>query len=116
MYHYTGAIRGTDYKNRKLSHRPPIYQRKRFADPALSYLVKMVIGKIYGVLEIMLNKVIGILLIGLAVWLFFNFSPGNAEARGSVKKMLISIVIAFISVTIAYCGIQIFNGNALNLF
>ena len=64
----------------------------------------------------MLNKVIGILLIGLAVWLFFNFSPGNAEARSSVKKMLISIVITFISVVIAYCGIQIFNGNALNLF
>lgn len=64
----------------------------------------------------MIHKIIGVLLIAAAVYVFFNFTPSNAESRKSLKSMLISIVMVILSVTIAYCGIQIFNGNALNLF
>ena len=64
----------------------------------------------------MLNKIIGVILVGAAVYIWFGYGPSKRESRSSITKMLLSIILTFVCGLLAYCGIQIFNGNALNLF
>lgn len=59
----------------------------------------------------MLHKVIGVILIAAAVFLYLNFMPSKAECRRSMKTMLFSIVLLFALVVLGYVGVQIFNGN-----
>lgn len=76
----------------------------------------MVIRHIYGVLGgIMINKIIGVILIGAAVYIWLGYGPSKKESRSSFKSMLISIVLAFVCVTLAMTGVFLFRGE-MNLF
>lgn len=64
----------------------------------------------------MMHKIIGVLMIVAAVWIYFNFGISKAEARKSLKAWLISLIVIIISMFFLYCGVEIFNGNYSNLF
>ncbi len=64
----------------------------------------------------MLNKIIGVLLIAAAAYIWFGYGPSKRESRSDFTKMLISIVMAFVCVVIAGIGICIFNGELDKFF
>lgn len=64
----------------------------------------------------MLNKIIGVILIGAAAYIWFGYGPSKRESRSDFTKMLISIALLFICVCIAGLGICIFNGELDTFF
>lgn len=59
----------------------------------------------------MLHKIIGVIVIASAVFLYFNFMPSRSDCRKSWKAMLFSIVLLFALAALADLGINIFKGN-----